>query len=463
MKYNNYWILLITGTIILSIIAIYNGYPLVYSDTGTYIYSGYTLFVPKDRPATYGLLLQALSMDFSLWFVIIFQNFIISFAILEVLKLFTFSNKNLMLSFLIIVSGLTAFTGIAWYSNQLMPDIFAPLSVLSAFILLINKDLPKWEKGVLYVIFAYSLITHYSHLLIAVCLIAALIILRIIWKQYFNMLSYKRLFIVLGISVFGWILLPSIHYFIEKEFVTSKSSHIFFMAHLAETGILKEFLDKNCHKEPYQGCELCKHKDELPETVPDFIWYSGIVKKTGGWENSKLEYSMIIRDIMSTPEYFLLNAVISIKYGFIQLTQNKVGEGLSPYKEGTAPHMQIEWHFPEKEKRYLESRQNQGRLGFSIISLIQTVLIILSLMICAFAFITRKRFRWNSLSVVLLIFVFLSIFINSLVTAGLSAPYARYQARVIWLLPFATAIFAVINYKTLLSGLGKTRNTKHHE
>ena len=38
--------------------AFYNGFPLVYSDSGTYLNSGSEFFVPDDRPITYGLLIH---------------------------------------------------------------------------------------------------------------------------------------------------------------------------------------------------------------------------------------------------------------------------------------------------------------------------------------------------------------------------------------------------------------------
>ena len=82
------------GTLILSVIGLYNGYPLVYSDTGTYIYSGYDKFIPFDRPITYGLFLKFFSFDCSTWFVIIFQNLITSFVIYEVLKIFFAKSRN---------------------------------------------------------------------------------------------------------------------------------------------------------------------------------------------------------------------------------------------------------------------------------------------------------------------------------------------------------------------------------
>ena len=41
--------------------AIWNGYPIVYSDTSSYIISGFELETLKDRPITYGLFIRATS------------------------------------------------------------------------------------------------------------------------------------------------------------------------------------------------------------------------------------------------------------------------------------------------------------------------------------------------------------------------------------------------------------------
>ena len=63
--------------------ALYNGYPIVYSDTSTYIESGFSLQPPADRPITYGLFIRVFSLNgFSLWTVALMQSLIISFLIL---------------------------------------------------------------------------------------------------------------------------------------------------------------------------------------------------------------------------------------------------------------------------------------------------------------------------------------------------------------------------------------------
>src|SRR6056297_1608751 len=75
------------GTVILSIVGLFNGYPLVYSDTGTYIYSGFNYFIPNDRPVSYGLFIKFFSLSYSAWFVILIQNLITAFVLFELINL----------------------------------------------------------------------------------------------------------------------------------------------------------------------------------------------------------------------------------------------------------------------------------------------------------------------------------------------------------------------------------------
>jgi hypothetical protein len=81
------------GTLILSIVGLYNGYPLVYSDTGMYIASGLKEFVPVERPVGYGLFIKLFSFNYSLWFVTVFQNLITAYILYELLKSFNLATK----------------------------------------------------------------------------------------------------------------------------------------------------------------------------------------------------------------------------------------------------------------------------------------------------------------------------------------------------------------------------------
>src|SRR5690606_8292286 len=112
----------------------------------TYIYSGFDLFIPNDRPIAYGLLLRLFSLKLSAWFVILFQNLLTAFVVYLTLKSFNFK-KSFTKIYITTILFLTLFTGIAWYSNQLMPDFLAPVLILSIYLLLRNQRLPVLLEG----------------------------------------------------------------------------------------------------------------------------------------------------------------------------------------------------------------------------------------------------------------------------------------------------------------------------
>jgi hypothetical protein len=74
------------GSLVLCFLAFYNKYPLVFPDTGTYVLSGFTGQVPKDRPIIYGLFLRHISLWESLWLVILFQGVLLSLTIFYYFK-----------------------------------------------------------------------------------------------------------------------------------------------------------------------------------------------------------------------------------------------------------------------------------------------------------------------------------------------------------------------------------------
>jgi hypothetical protein len=68
--------------------AFYNGYPLLYSDTSTYLASGFELQTPVDRPITNGIFLRIFSLNgLTLFAAAFFQSLLLSCLILLNLKI----------------------------------------------------------------------------------------------------------------------------------------------------------------------------------------------------------------------------------------------------------------------------------------------------------------------------------------------------------------------------------------
>jgi hypothetical protein len=447
---------ILISTFILSIIGLYNGYPLVYSDTGTYIYSGLDMFVPVDRPISYGLFINFFSLKYSTWFVIIVQNILTAYIIYKTLKIFFEDSKFFDKIYYLIILFLTTLTGIGWYSNQLMPDFFSYIVILSIFVLLVDTKQNIISKFILILMLIYGMIVHFSHLLIGITLVTLIICSKIIFREKMKSIKFYNIFFVSLIVLSSWFILPSINYLIEKKFILSKGTHVFLMSHLNDTGILKQFLDENCNKSEFKECKLCLYKDSLPVDLASFIWSSGILEKTGGWENSREEYNKIIKAILTTPKYLILNIYRSFTYGLIQLTQNKIGEGLTAYNNWSPPYSLIKEKFHNELNNYLNSKQNKWNgvnLKLDLLNTFHTVLIIISVIILLTLLTSPIIQNFNRISILFALFIIISITLNSFITAGLNSPCERFQARVVWLLPFSTIILIIKNYRVIISSI----------
>ena len=80
--------ILLLGSLIAVSAGVYNGFPLVTSDSGTYINSAINYTVPADRPIVYGLFIRVTSLNFSLWLVIFFQGLLLTWLLLRYVSAF---------------------------------------------------------------------------------------------------------------------------------------------------------------------------------------------------------------------------------------------------------------------------------------------------------------------------------------------------------------------------------------
>ncbi|MEO8762284.1 MAG: hypothetical protein ABI448_15420 [Bacteroidia bacterium] len=424
----------------------YNGFPLVYSDTGTYINSGMKGFVPNDRPALYGLFIKATSLGFSLWLVVFMQCLILSYILWLVFKLIV-KNDQVKYTFILVLVFLTAFTSIGWYAGQIMPDIFTPICILSMGLLLFYKEIKSINTLVVSGIFIFSTGVHFSNIIIALLLLFTVFIFVKVKRSYFIMTFSLLVLSLLSVGI--------INYSIEKKFRMSKSGSVFIMGRLIDSGVLKTFLQDKC---PTQDYELCACKDSLPRNSREFLWYdSSPLQKMGGWDNPSGEFSEIIFDVFKSPKHGMIFIGNSLSSSFSQLFQNEIGSGLiSEWYEqkGSPPYDAIATYFPNQLNSYLISRQNKNiwrqGLNFDLINTINYLLLIGSMLFVILIF--HQKTIWNNISQAtkyLLIICVLGIIINAIVTATLANIYDRLQARVSWMLILSVLLVIVGNYKII--------------
>jgi hypothetical protein len=431
---NKQIILIILGAITLLVDAFYNGYPIVYSDTHTYINCGMGLLTPGDRSLTYGFFLKFMSYNgLSLWLVIFFQAIIISFLIFTLIRQLFKHNGYLL--FIISIILLSFLTSLSFLVCSIMPDIFTSIALLSVAIILIG-NLPKNTLCFIYFIFLLSCGMHISHLMMY-CVI--LFILLIFKKYIFN----KQLFPGRTRKIITMLILLIISVFTMGH-ALSNSKHVFLFGAMVEHGIIKQYLEDNCETKHYK---MCAYKDSLPKKAWEFVWSGDSpLYKIGGWDDGKSEMLEIINNTLTKPKYIWMNILASIDATFEQLSLFKAMDGYGEFiGEDNLVYMEVKNNFNSEIKQYSNSKQNQGKIDsievwnniFNGIIFISIFIIIILFIICRYLFSAPIKS--------LIILFMIGILVNAWDCGTFANAIDRLGCRMIWLIPLL-GLIVVFNY-----------------
>lgn len=428
------WAYYILGALLLCIPAFYNGYPLVYSDTGTYIRSGLEMYVPSDRPIVYGLFIRFFSLGYSLWFTVMAQCIALSFVLHKLIKNTIPSISHI--GTLSIIGMLTAFTSVAWYSSQIMPDIFTFCSVACIILLAAAKFRITPGNTLLIVIALFSFSVHFTNILLSIVMLCVFVMLKFWKKGVFKTLNIKTLtFLIFGSILVGLLA----NYSVSKSISPSKGGHIFLMGRMIDNGILKSYLDDNCSANEYS---LCQHKDSLPVDSRAFLWAPKSPVQQQGWEQTGPEYREILLGIFTSPKHLLKFMYTSATASVSQLFQNDIGSGLESTwyaKPSSPPYAAVANFYPHEMNQYLQSRQNENLWGqgldFSKQNILNYFLLIVSMFIIVLGLGLKENrgLIGNNLKVAALLLLS-GVVINAAVTASLANVYDRLQSRISWVI-----------------------------
>jgi len=446
---------LFAGTCLVILIpSIINGYPILFSDTGTYIMSGMESYVPIDRPVFYGLFLRVTSLWISLWFTAITQALLVILFILTVYK-YIFGSRYAFRNTLISVALLSATTSLAYFTNHIVPDIFAAMVIMGIVLMVSSPKLPLWLSIILLVLLTIMNLSHFSNLLITTGLTVVALVGGLIFRRKNWLRERAMALLFLGIlSLSGWILLPTVNYSMGEGFVSSKARNIFMMGNLIENGLMRSYLEETCEE---KGYALCNYLDSLPDQTYTFVWeydsplYDGDcmeVTWVDCWLERDPEYGIIIEDMFARKGYLWKYIEISIRSSLTQIISYEI-QSRRPEGVDSPVRYPMEKHLKRDYDRYISARQQQHDLHFKALSISQKVFVpiaFLLLVICNLVPGIRKR-----IPLTLRIFtlgIFLAVIVNAFVCATFSHFNPRYQSRVIWLIPML-AIGYLLQFKDL--------------
>ena len=439
------WATVAMGTLLVLLPALYNGFPMVYSDTGTYLRSAFTGFVPVDRPYWYGAFIRGAALGGTWpWAIVIVQAFLCSGLLWA---LWRRMGDGRPATFLLSLAVLSPFTGLGWYAGQLMPDILTAIGLLAALLLLFAPGRAGHQLLLALLVLACSW-AHLSNLMILPLVLALTALAALRWKVWPGM---RRVVLLAAVLVLAWPGLWWANRAVSGQGHLSRFSHVFLMGRLIDNGMLPAWLDEHCPTDSYG---LCAHRDSLPTSSRELLWSerSPLVWQ-GGADAVRDEYTTIFRATLTQPRYLWMHVQGSLASTWSALRTASIAdelEGIYYRQDYSPPYGQLAQHAPQHLPAYLAARQNtgSGTLHLAMLDHLYRVLYVLALLGAGWL---ALRGRLAPLERVLLVFGITTVVGGAWVGATFSTVDVRFMARTAWMLP---AVVMVLGWGRVKGGEG---------
>lgn len=408
--------------------ALWNGFPLIFPDTGGYLERPILGTLENGRAAIYGLFLYA-GIPLAFW-----PNVILQAALMVWLLLLTMRAQGLggrpWLA-LAIVTMLCVATGLPWFAGLLMPDILFPAAVLALSLLAFQANqLSRWESVGLAVLIALAIPSHMA----AAGLCAGVIVALWVLSRLPRLGMPKPRVTVAAVAVATGILLcPVSNYAITGQFAFTPGGTGFLFGRLVDDGIIERYLDERC---PDPALRLCAFKDELPDEVDDWLWgHDSPLYKLGGWEGHRSEQQAIIRDTLR--RYPLTHAIAAATATFDQFTTFGTEfsiEDNDPAIETFANYL------PQLYPQLMSARQQAQKFDIAPLNFIHVPVSGLAMAGLFGALIFRRRLALTPQQTALCLTILLALAVSAAVCGIFSHAVDRYGSRLALLAPFAVAL-----------------------
>jgi hypothetical protein len=418
--------------------ALWNGYPIVFADTGTYLSQAMHRYLGWDRPVFYSFFILPLHLGVTTWPVVLVQS-CLTVLVLDLTR----RAFGLTVGWLL---GLTVFlaaaTWLPWTVSELMPDLFTPLMILLlGQLVFLGSRLPLPDRAAITMLAAFMIATQQSSVLLALGLLTVVIALRRIADSLrMSPGGQKETWPVAlapllapGMAIAALVLVNLAGF---GRFSVSPYGNVFVLARVIYDGPGMAVLRRDC---PDSGWRLCPYLDRFPATPDEFLWNgSSPVMLAGGHKAISADADAIIRDaVIAEPDRLLAatwNNTIE------QLIQFASGDGLQRWDAQVG--RRIDQDFPTRERAaFHAARQQSGNLVLpSPLGAAHRVTalagIAAALLLLPLAWHRRHVAAW------FLALSLLALPLSAAITGGLSTPHDRYQSRIVWL-PAAMAFLTV--------------------
>lgn len=420
--------------------AIWNGFPLLFYDSGDYFLRTILGQLNNGRSVVYGAFMAGLRYP-NFWPVAVIQCAVTVWIIYLVLRTHGLRNRPAVLPLALVgvVAALTALTALAWVAGQMMPDLFAALSVLSLYLLLRKRDeVLRFERYGLVAVIVFACASHNGTLAVTLALLSLAVVLHIWQKTLVQRAALKQAALAIVLAIF---LVPSTGYVFTGNFAWTPGGAGFMFSRLVQDGIAQRYLEDNC---PDTKLKLCEVRHFIPHTADDFLWHQGDwgpFAHIGRFEGGADEMRKITID--SVLQYPGMHIWTAARSSLQQLTRLRTGDGIV-YDIGFTYGV-LDSDAPEMKPAMNASLQRQGKLKvvFDRLNYVHEPLTLASiallplLLMLAWRRGNMRDTDWLAATIVA------ALLANAFVMGVLSNPNHRYGARLAWTAPLVWSMVLV--------------------
>jgi hypothetical protein len=422
------WIVASTAMVLVLLApALWNGFPLIFPDTGGYVERPLLGTLDMGRSALYGLFLYA-GIATAFWPNVILQAALTAWLIVMTLRALGLGGRP-WLAFAI-AAMLTVGTSLPWFASQLMPDILFPAAVLAIYLLAFQAaQLKGWERCGLAAVIVIAIPSHMAAAGLCVALIIALWLLT---RLAPNALPKPKLSIAAAAVAAGVAFCPISNYAITGNFIFTPGGSSFLFGRLVEDGIVARYLDERC---PDPALRLCAHKSKVPDEADDWLWGDSPFYTLGGWSEFAAEERVII--VATLKRYPLMHATTAVSAAVKQFlafqTEISIEDNGPTIETFTA-------QTPQLVPLFMQARQQTDHFNVAPLNFLHVPVASLAIAVLGLALLARRRLRVAPDLAALCLTILLALAANAAICGIFSHPVDRYQSRLVPLAPFAMAL-----------------------
>lgn len=406
--------------------ALWNGYPLVFSDSGTYIG---TIRGP-GAPAFYPIFVRITSLGTNLFLTIAAQA-LISATVIPMILYLAGGIRNPRLLFSVSLAVLLL-NQMPFLVSWIMPDFLTGLGIAAVCLLVLMPE----RLGRLERLFAASVIGLAVATTVAnVPLLLGLVLfcLAVRWIVMGQSPDGGATLLVAGTWAAASLAIVAANAVLHDRAVLSPASAALTFSRLADTNIAQPVVEDLCKTRQYA---VCNYLDSLADPIrgqQTFLW-DGVADVTGAYSATREEYAELNAEVLRRRWKDVLREGLH-DCGRLFLSPT-LGEArtreLTPYLESGSLLSWITLKFPDDLPRFAAARQQTGDLialfpmRFFAASSVASYVALVLLTVMAWR-------RGHSGGAALGLAVMAAIFGQLLLHTMTVGPYPRYHVKVVWL------------------------------